>query len=207
MYEELEQRSPRRFQTALGASFSILSILYAAFATIAYLRFGPTVPANVLNDLGTGAWGSAARVGMSVVVLCVYPIMVKPMVAPLDGFVARRGGSPAGSSPPPSGRWVAKAAAVGIVGSVMLCAFFVSSLGLMSVISGALSVGGFVGGAPGLVGLFLSEHRSGTCWRLSMHLLIWGGLAVSILGFVYTDNFVDELGGACWLNLNASNVR
>ena len=40
-----------------------------------------------------------------------------------------------------------------------------------------------------------------------MHLLIWGGLAVSILGFVYTDNFVDELGGACWLNLNASNVR
>ena len=190
MYKDLEDRSPRRFRRALGVSFSTLFVLYAAFATVAYLHFGPTVPANVLNDLGEGGLGGVARVGMSVVVLCVYPIMVKPMVAPVEGLFAKRGGA--------RSKLAVTAAACGIAGSVMLCAFFVSDLGLMSVMGGALSVGGFVALAPGLVGLWLSDHRRGVCWRVAMHMLIWGGLALSVLGIFSRDNYADELKEACW---------
>jgi len=204
MYKELEDRSPRRFRRALGTSFSILAVLYSAFATIAYLRFGPAVPDNVLNDLGGGGWDEAARIGMSVVVLCVYPIMVKPMVAPVEGLLAARSSGSEGGGEGGEGQigrrcgaLAVKAAAVVIVGSVMVCAFFVHDLGLMSVIGGTVSVGGFVALSPGLVGLYLSDHKHGLCWRVAMHILIWGGLALSVLGIFYSQNYADELGEKC----------
>ena len=210
MYHDMEDRSPARFRRALGISFSLLTLLYATFATVAYLRFGPHVPANVLNDLRHGGWGDGARVGMSVVVLCVYPLMVVPMVAPVKALIARRssggasGGGGAGGSI--SGTMIVNGVSVCIVGSVMGCTFFVSDLGTMSVICGSLSVGGFVALAPGLVGLFLSHPpgvRVGPCWRIAMIALICGGLALSALGFFFPDNYVSELArpGACWWQL------
>jgi len=93
------------------------------------------------------------------------------------------------------------AAAAGIAGSVMACAFVVTDLGLMTVLGGTLSVGGFVALAPGLVGLWLSHKpgvRAGFCWRVAMHTLIWGGLALSVAGVFLRDNSAAELGTRCW---------
>jgi len=67
MYRDLKGRSPRRFRTALGVSFASLCAIYSAFATVAYLRFGPRVSDNILNDLPQSARGNLARVGMSLV--------------------------------------------------------------------------------------------------------------------------------------------
>ena len=204
MYKDLEHRSPRRFNYALGASFAILFVLYASFATVAYLRFGPTVPSNVLNDLAVGAWGAAAKVGMSIVLLCVYPIMVVPMLAPVEVLLADAArGSASGMWRGVSGAVAVKIVVAGIVVSVMVATFFVSDLSKTSVISGTVAVGGFVALAPGLVGLWLSSRpgsHMGLCWRASMHALIWGGFAVSILGIFYRTNYAHELAeaGACW---------
>ena len=241
MYKDLEERSPAKFRRALGVSFSLLALLYAAFATIAYLHFGPTVPDNVLNALSKGGWGDAARVGISVVVLCVYPLMVVPMLAPVEALVEHRrrrsstgaggecggcgggggggdgGGDCGGDGDDDHGSGVGKgvpavkATAVGIVASVMTCTFFVSDLGLMNVIAGTVSVGGFVALAPGLVGLWLSHPpgaRVGMCWRAGMHTLIWGGLVLSILGIFFRTNFVGGLAqaGGCWWAVSRHDV-
>ena len=224
MYEHLEDRSPQRFRWALGASFSILFVLYAAFATVAYLRFGPTVPANVLKDLGDAGWGDAARVGMSIVVLCVYPLMVKPMVAPVEQLIARRYAESGRAGREEDGdqgggevigdlgggrrdvgcsavlaKAAAKLAAVGIAASTMVCAFFVSDLGVINVIAGTVSIGGFVALSPGLVGLCLSDppQRHEVCWRVTMHALIWGGLSLSLVGLFFRDNYAASLAEAC----------
>ena len=60
-----QDRSPDRFQTALVGSFGALIALYAAFATVAYLHFGPHVSDNVLRDLGDSFWGNSARAAMA----------------------------------------------------------------------------------------------------------------------------------------------
>merc|ERR1719199_1642703 len=43
MYEELENRSPRRFGVAVVAAFAFLAVLFAAFSAVAYTVFGPNV--------------------------------------------------------------------------------------------------------------------------------------------------------------------
>ena len=167
------------------------------------------VSPNVLKQLGHSGCDVAARVGMSVVVLCVYPIMVVPMLAPVEGLIAAGGGGGGGVKCAAAIKVVATSL---IVASVMLCTFFVADLGLMSVLAGAVSVAGFVALAPGLVGLWLSHRpgaRLGLCWRAAMHALIWGGLALAIAGLFFRDNFVGELtgGGACWWRLPRETNR
>ena len=96
MYKGLEHRSPARFRVALGSSFAILFCLYASFATVAYLRFGPTVPPNLLNDLADGAWGAAAKVGTYYLLLTTYYLLLTTYYLLLTRPTAR-------GAPPP--RW------------------------------------------------------------------------------------------------------
>ena len=187
MYKELEGRTPERFEKVLFASFTFLFFIFFSVASIAYMLFGEHVSPNVLSNMGLEPAGAAARLGMVVVVLSVYPIMMKPMTAPLESVM----------SPFPL-----KIATVAIIVSAMFTSYFVTSLGLMNVISGTLSVSGFVGLAPGLVGLYLTDRRlrARQSWRCGMYFLIVASLGLSVLGIFYTDNYDDELHARClWM--------
>ena len=51
---------------------------------------------------------------------------------------------------------------------------------------------------------FTAPPPLGLCWRAAMHALVWGGLAISLMGIFYRDNYEAELAaaGACWWGLN-----
>lgn len=83
MYEELEQRSPRRFAGCLAVSFSCALVLFVSFSCVAYLIYGPGVSSNVLDDLPGSPLGDSVRVGMGISCIAVYPIMLMPMIAPI----------------------------------------------------------------------------------------------------------------------------
>eukprot|EP00438_Fugacium_kawagutii_P024697 Skav235537 [mRNA] locus=scaffold3067:132961:133989:+ [translate_table: standard] len=83
MYEEMSERSPRKFATCLGWSFSFVAVLFVTFCGVAYFMLGPNVSSNVLLDLPPGPFGSLARVAMAVAVIGVYPILLSSMVAPI----------------------------------------------------------------------------------------------------------------------------
>ena len=83
MYEEMSQRSPRRFAACMGFSFSFVAVLFVTFCGVAYFVLGPRVSSNVLLDLPPGPFGSFARVAMAVAVIGVYPILLSSMVAPI----------------------------------------------------------------------------------------------------------------------------
>eukprot|EP00747_Dinoflagellata_sp_TGD_P184072 gnl/TRDRNA2_/TRDRNA2_39403_c0_seq1.p1 gnl/TRDRNA2_/TRDRNA2_39403_c0~~gnl/TRDRNA2_/TRDRNA2_39403_c0_seq1.p1 ORF type:complete len:504 (-),score=53.48 gnl/TRDRNA2_/TRDRNA2_39403_c0_seq1:57-1568(-) len=83
MYEQLDQRSPRLFAKCLGWSFGFIFLLFTGFSTMAYLTYGPRVSSNVLKDLPHSISGNVARAGMAIAVLCVYPILITSMIAPI----------------------------------------------------------------------------------------------------------------------------
>jgi len=83
MYEALERRTPARFAGCLTAGWGFAFLLFAAFSTVAYLRFGPSVSSNVLDELPGTLEGDLARIGMAVSAIVVYPILLSAMVAPI----------------------------------------------------------------------------------------------------------------------------
>merc|ERR1712048_1000220 len=51
MYEELQDRTPRKFLGVLAVAFGSLVVVFAGFACIGYLVFGPKVEGDVLKSL------------------------------------------------------------------------------------------------------------------------------------------------------------
>jgi len=182
MYRELEDRSPEKFDRIVAVGFSALFIIFCGFATFGYLLVGPKVNSNVLTNLPKDHWSSAAKLGVIFVVACVYPIMVYPMIAPLQsgGFL--------------KGRW--QEVGITIAKVVIVCAALVvsacvESLGAVNVVNGAMSAGIFVALVPSVVGLTLLDV--GCCHKVALCFLLVFGLMVSGAGFVYSDNYVDDL--------------
>jgi len=67
-------------------------------------------------------------------------------------------------------------------------------LGVCNIMNGASQVAAMVGWAPGFTGLFLLERVPvRRCWPGLMYLLIIFSTVMSILGLLYTDNFLGEL--------------
>jgi len=187
MYEELENRSPRRFGIAVGSAFGFLAILFAAFSAVAYTVFGPTVNSNVMEQLPHDILGSAARVGMTLVMLAVFPIMFISMVAPVRNWEESSGRTQG---------HVTVIVSVAIVTASAIGAAYVSQLGALNAMNGSLQVSCFIGLAPGLAGLYLLGSKS-AAWNAAMYVLIILSLVVSVIGGVYTDNAVEQLKGAC----------
>lgn len=183
MYKALENRSPRKFDRITATGFTVLFFLFSGFSCLAYLLVGPDVQSNILQDLPKGPASTVAEAGMILVVACVYPIMLAPMIAPIEA----RQGSFLGCRP----HSAARAAKCLIVAAVMATAFRVTSLGVVNVISGAMSALVFVAVIPSIVGYCLLD--SGKCQKVALGLLLFGGVAVSLLGFVFNDNYVDDL--------------
>ena len=58
----------------------------------AYLTYGSNVLGNVLKNLPSASWYALiANAGMSVVCIGVYPLMIMPMVAPLESAKTKVG--------------------------------------------------------------------------------------------------------------------
>lgn len=187
MYEELENRSPRRFGVAVVSAFGFLAVLFAAFSAVAYTVFGPTVSSNVMFELPHDGLGSAARIGMTLVMLAVFPIMMVSMVAPIRHWEATTGRTQG---------YVSIIVSVLIVVASAVAAAFVSKLGSLNAMNGSLQVSCFIGLAPGVAGLYLLESK-GWLWNLCMYVLIILSATVSLVGLVYTDNAVDQINNDC----------
>jgi len=185
MYEELKDRSPKKFNGILAVSFGSLFVLCSAFAVLGYLTFGESVSSNVLNNLPATRWGHLTRLSAALAVLAVYPIIMSPMIAPLRNAEMR-------------GQFAAAGATVVVVLASMVAATFLDDLGFVNVINGSLSCFGFVALAPSLAGLYLVGP---TCevreWRWLMYGLIVFGSVSSVLGALLTDNYAQALHAAC----------
>merc|ERR1712050_754804 len=81
MYQELEDRSPQKFDKIITTGFSALFVIFAGFSVFSYLLYGPGVESNILQNLPINIGSDVAQIGMMIVVACVYPIMLYPMVA------------------------------------------------------------------------------------------------------------------------------
>lgn len=80
-----------------------------------------------------------------------------------------------------------------VVGASALGGRVAPHLGACNIMNGASQVAAMVGWAPGFTGLFLLEASPGCWWPSLMLLLILFSTLMSILGLLYTDNFLEDL--------------
>eukprot|EP00927_Polykrikos_kofoidii_P018356 TRINITY_DN18499_c0_g1_i1.p1 TRINITY_DN18499_c0_g1~~TRINITY_DN18499_c0_g1_i1.p1 ORF type:complete len:435 (-),score=50.67 TRINITY_DN18499_c0_g1_i1:242-1546(-) len=136
MYKEMadEIRSPANFAKALKMACFILFVLFGGFGTIGYLSFGAKVDGDILTNLPSDQWYTVvSQLGIAVVCLAVYPLILYPMVAPLQGTGQRTLGI------------------VVVNVAALVVSFFVHNLGVVNVFNGAFSVFFFVGLFPAAV--------------------------------------------------------
>jgi len=191
MYEELEDRSPEKFDKIVAVGFGCLFLIFCGFSIVGYLLIGPQVQSNILEDLPKGPWTSIAQAGVMLVVACVYPIMVYPMIAPICSGDVRMFGMNRGM--------VVIFAKVAIVACAFFAATFVHSLGIINVINGAMSAGIFVALIPSIFGFVMLEP--GPYKKVAFLLLLVCGLVLAALGLVFSDNYVSDL--TCYVSVDA----
>lgn len=198
MYKELEDRSPRQFLWVLVVSFCSLGIFFCIFAVVGYVVFGPDVQPNIISALPRSAVADVARIGMVAVVAAVYPIMVIPMVAPVqnlslewfskgvvvDDIAVRRR------------KFLVSLTTVLIVAVSFLGGWWIDSLAVINVIDGAMCVGVFTALGPALTGLYLIEKKS-LPWKLAMCSLLVVGVLMSVAGFYFNENHPSQLAENC----------
>lgn len=184
MYKELADRTPRKFDKIVAVGFGTLFFIFCGFSIAAYMLVGPEVTSDVLQDLtkvSDTAWTRVAQAGVMLVVACVYPIMVYPMIEPLQAMG--------------TGRIGITAAKLGIVVAGLLVSSQIQSLGFVNVLNGAMSAGIFVALVPSVVGLVLLD--SSPRKRAALWVLLVGGLTVSVAGLVFNQNYLEDL--KCYL--------
>merc|ERR1740123_1317433 len=80
----MEDATPNKFLKILIASWSFVFVIFAAFTSFAYMRYGSLVHSDVITDFPDDIFGKISRIGISIVVMCCYPQIVAPMLTPLD---------------------------------------------------------------------------------------------------------------------------
>jgi len=176
-YQELQDRSVAKFRTILKKAFVFLFFLFAGFLYMSLLAFGEGVFSNVLENFPDGLLGSMAQIGMVGVALSVYPLMLMPMVAPIKTQYGAK---------------ISGMTTLGIVVLTAVISYFVTSLGFVVVLNGAVSVSGFVALAPAVVGLYLVNAN-----KIAMYGLMFLGCLMTILGVFFTSNYVEDLRRSC----------
>jgi len=227
MYKELDGRSPAKFQKCLTVGFIAIFFILVLVMVCGYISFGPHVNSNVLMNLPRDVFGSAAQFAMAVCIFGCFPLNVKPCTAPFARPAAegtRKSSSMAGTpllgkspssfnerllseAPAPviiseevndgastSTREVV--ATIAVVGTVALCSLWVHSLGPLNAINGTIQVLGYIGLIPGAIGLYLSGKLS-PARKAAMWGLIITSILVTLIGFVYTDNYAAALDKQC----------
>jgi len=223
MYQQLEDRTPAKFQSCVVVAFVFLFVFTMMFGACAYMIFGTSTLSNILKNFPRNFPADVARVGMCLVVLGVFPIMLSPMVAPIRTWELEKAsrqpfhyrkledtqpgsemmhsvGSFREPTTKPSRMWSTLMTLV-VVFASMGVSFFISDLGLMNVINGAISVTMFVAFCPTMVGLHLGSPPS-NLRRVLLYGLFIFGLGMSAAGFVFTDNNAAALVSNCMIPLH-----
>lgn len=113
--------------------------------------------------------------------MAIYPIMLRPMVAPIL------------NAPTLTNKKVFfSVASICIVAATGITAIWVTDIGQLNVVNGAFSCGVFISTIPGVVGLRML-NRDGTAWRVGMFVLLVCGMVMALVGLVFQDNYVDKL--------------
>merc|ERR1712137_1521270 len=185
MYKELQDRTPKRFDRAVQISFTALFVIYAAFSVVGYLTYGPGVNSNILNSLGSDAWGKSGRIIGGFSVVGIYPVLAQSMVAPIWNSEHKL-------------RLPCYGFAMVVTVSIpMIISFFIHSLGALNVFSGAIQVIAFVGFIPAVVGYFLRKRTRSRVIAYTVLFLV--SLAFGIASFFLNDNH--EADQECSLSL------
>lgn len=199
MYAELEDKTPKKFAHITRVCFIVLFFIYAGFAAIGYLTYGPDVKSNILKNLPNNVWGKASRIAYVVVIGAAYPIMVYPMISSIKNSDALQGRGT-------NITWACNIGTVVIVVSAMFVATILDNLGTINALVGAVQCAVFVGVCPGLVGLFMSGERSESLpWKSSMIVLIVVCCLLGILGCIFPNNYAAALEKTCvWVGTSSS---
>lgn len=182
MYKEMEDRSPAKFDKVVAVGFSVLFVLFSGFSALGYMFAGIDSDSDFTENLGSSLGSKIAKAGVMLVVLFVYPIMVYPMIAPLESFESLSG---------PRQNTAIFAAKVIIVACAGLVSVFVHTLSDVNTINGAMSAGVFVALVPSCVGLYLLDTSVGE--KIGLVALLVIGLALSGAGFIFTTNYASEI--------------
>lgn len=186
MYAELKDRTPAKFDRIVAISFGALFFICASFAIVGYLAFGGNVSSNVLLSLPDTHFGHLSRLLAAVEVIAVFPVVMKPMIAPFQGCEI-------------FGRYgvhMKDAATVFVVGITLLAALKYTDLGVVNIFGGAIGCGAFVAATPSIVGLYLTENTT-AAFRWTLYALAVVGISLAALGIFMTDNYAAALQNAC----------
>lgn len=223
MYEQLEDRSPAKFQKCVLAAFLFLFVFTMLFGACAYMIYGVETQSNVLKNFESHWAADVARIGMCLVVLGVYPIILAPMIAPVrvweqdraigqsdfyrkiddmrqPGYIDSLLSGTQTDEKPTCGLWSTVTTLV-VLSCSMVLSFFISDLGFMSAINGAISVTMFVAFCPTMVGLYL-VHSPTILRRVLLYGLFFFGIGMSAAGFIFTDNNAASLAANCVVPLS-----
>jgi len=85
MYENLENRSVKKFSKATITAFIICTIFYGAFSSIAYLNFGNASLGDILLNLPENLASHVARFGQLICVLGSYPLIFLGTITTIEG--------------------------------------------------------------------------------------------------------------------------
>lgn len=190
MYQELEDRSPRKFNRCVNIAFLILFFIFAGFSVLAELNFGAISFAdprnsNILMSIPVnyntvkGFCGVVSQIGMIVSITSVYPIMLAPMIAPVRNSEVFQ-------------KFTVPVTTLIVVGTAVI-ALFITNLGFLNVLNGSCCMAVFVGIVPGVVGWYLLEMP----WY-GMLTLITCAVVMGVLGMIYTSNFVEDIENGCF---------
>jgi len=223
IYAELENRSPEKFRSILVVAFTVLTALYIGTGICGYIAFGPSVKSDVISVLPPGTATIVARGTMALCIVGTFPFQIMPVLVPfkaravedeikeqlLPHSIAEQSlphsSSRSSSMMPRASDGVFGAADVNlpvvsvaavVVLVVTVASLYVSDLGPLVALNGALQVFAYTGVIPGVTGLFLLDRR-GACWRVSCVLIILGSCCFAVGGFLFTDNHPEQLVAAC----------
>jgi len=201
IYRDLDNKNPTLFRKIMSYALSMLLVLFCAFCACAYVAYDLIrVKEDMLDLLPKQLAGNIARSGMMIVVICVYPLVLEPMVTPF--FQAET------STVDVKVVTVAEqkielpllkfrvVITIAITAIATIISTFVEKLGVVNVINGALCLFFYMGIAPGFVGLYLIESDSFS-WKCSMYIMMIVAFILSIIALVFTDNYADELTKTC----------
>jgi len=197
LYANLDNKSPETFQRIMATAFTFVFFIFATFGITSYLMFGKDVKSNILLEFPRNIFGYIGIGGVSIVVLSVYPLILNPIIEPfLDkeySSIEEGSGKPLGTR---MGNRSKKAMYVTTLSSAALCiSFFVTDLGIVNVICGALSAICFLFITPSLLALHFFKLTQ------LQELVIYGfmcfGSLSALAAFCYTDNFTDSLTDDC----------
>lgn len=184
MYEELEGRNVKKFSRSLMISSGFTWTLFMLFSSLGYLSYGTKTLQNFILNLPPTQWYTyVVQIGITLVVLFVYPMMMIPLVAPVKK------------------KWMQVLIIFGMVGATTTICLFLDNLAVVNVITGAVSAFFFLGLFVSVVGWRMLGYNK---WLMLASLIF--GVTMGTLGLIFRDPDVGECDKVCLWKLNKLEI-